>query len=49
LPRDAQDHQGDDQCNQRVGHVEAGGDDPGAGDDGQADEPVDSRMVAVGD
>ncbi len=49
LPGDAQDHECDHQADHRVGDVEAERDDGSTGQHAEADEPVDARVLAVGD
>src|SRR5438105_15265491 len=49
LPGDAEDDGGDYEPDDRVGQVEAEGNDCGAREDSEADEAVDAGMVSVGD
>lgn len=49
LHGDAEDDDGDDQADDRICDTQTGGDRRGARDDGQAHQPVDTRMVAVRD
>ena len=49
LPSDAQDHEGDDEPDDRIGDLDSEGNDCRRGDDTEADEAVYACMPAVGD